>query len=118
MLSMKKIISIMSMFAIITCALMLTGCKKEKKEEKISVVGTWVIESEANLNYKYTFNADGTGDYEFYGTSLPFKYEDKGDKLVITFKDNDVASEYKYRIEGNTIIIKDGSGKDVRYNKQ
>ena len=119
MKTMKKLLSIVSLFAIVMTALTLTGCgKNEKKDEKPSIVGEWKVESEDNYDFRYIFNEDGTGRYVYPGSELRFTYEDKGDRIVIVFDGNTVESEFEYRIEDNTLIIKDSFGQDVRYNKQ
>lgn len=119
MKSMKKVISIFGISVVIIGILALAGYSKgENKVNKQSVIGEWRSNSATEHNYKYTFNINGTGIYEYYGTQVPFEYEDKGDKLIITFEGNAVASEFEYRIEEKNLIIKDNSGNDVIYSKQ
>lgn len=117
---MKKIISIVSIIAIIIVALTFTGCGRNKSEEekKVSIVGTWKIEAEVDLDYKYVFNEDGTGAYQYNGAELKFTYEDNGNSIKIMFDGSPVASEVEYKIEGDILTIKDSFDKDVKYKKQ
>lgn len=119
MKTMKKIVSVIAMIVIIMGVLTLTGCgKKDKNESKSSIVGVWKVESEENYDFRYVFNDDGTGYYAYMENQLPFTYEDKGDKVVIVYSGNPIESEIEYRIEGNTLIIKNEFGKEIKYNKQ
>ena len=119
MKAMKKILSIMSLIAIVVSALTLTGCgKDDKKNQKPSIVGEWKVESEEGYDFRYVFNDDGTGKYVYSGSEIKFTYEDKGDKVVILFEGNTVESELEYRVDGNSLIIKNSFGQDVKYNKQ
>ncbi len=119
MKNMKKILSIVSIVAVVMAALTLTGCgKNDNKNKQPSIVGEWKLESEDKQDYRYKFNEDGTGKYIYTSSELPFTYEDKGDKVVILFEGNTVTTELEYRIEDNILIIKDVFGNDVRYNRQ
>ena len=102
---MKKILYIM---VIIVTAVVLVGCGK--KEEKITLIGTW---SYNNL-YTYVFNEDGTGDY----SGMKFTYTTDGDKLSILYEGNTVPFETIYRIEDNKLIIKDSFDEDVIYERK
>ena len=56
MKAMKKILSIMSLIAIVVSALTLTGCgKDDKKNQKPSIVGEWKVESEEGYDLRYIF---------------------------------------------------------------
>ena len=75
---MKKILSIL----LVVCLVMglMTACggddkKAGKKEETITIVGTWEYES---MGAAYVFNADGTGAYQFAGSEMKFTYTDDG----------------------------------------
>ncbi|MBQ3409398.1 MAG: hypothetical protein IJH12_09375 [Clostridia bacterium] len=116
---MKKITSVISLVAILMVVLTFSGCGNEKqKEEKYTLVGSWKLEADTDLVYIYTFNDDGTGSYSYYGSELSFSYKDRGDKVSITFQGNTVESEFEYRIEGDSLIIKDGFGNDLTYKRQ
>ena len=90
---------------------MISGCGK--KEDKISIVGSWKRDG-----YVYTFKKDGTGYYEASGKKMNFTYSDKEDKVSILYNGNVEASELKYHIENDKLIIKNRNGKDVEYIKQ
>ena len=111
---MKKTILSLGVIAILVAALfVLAGCG-EKKDETKGIIGSW----QHKLGYTYTFNEDKTGTYSIDGRFSEFTYEDKGDRVSILYYGNTNASEYKYRIEGNKLIIKDSLGSDVEYTKK
>lgn len=118
---MKKIILLTA--AILLCIALcgiVTGCGNQKanetaaatEAEKITLVGQWQYE---NGGYVYTFNEDGTGNYNAFGTPLNFTYTDKGTSIELKYEDVDGPSTYEYTIEGNTLTIKDDFGQDVKY---
>lgn len=90
--------------------LLITGCKK-------SIVGKWRA-IETKNNYYYIFNKDNTCSYEMAAARLDCSYEDNGEKLTIVFKGNKKATTYKYRFEGNILIIQDDTGKDNKFTKK
>lgn len=102
---MKKILYVIGIIASIC---LLVGCGK--KEEKITIVGTWSYDS----LYTYVFNADGTGDY----SGMNFTYTVDGDKLSILYEGNTDSFETTYRIEDNKLIIKDSFDEDVVYTRK
>ena len=106
---MKK--GILSLVVVITSAFVLTGCGKEK-----GLVGVWTYEQ--GSGYVYTFNEDKTCSYEAFGTKMECTYEDDGTKVSILYKGNTVASSYEYKIDGDTLTIKDSFGKDVVYKRK
>ena len=105
---MKK--GILSLVLVITLAFVLTGCGKK------GLVGEWQYES--GSGYVYTFNEDKTCSYEAFGTKMECTYEDDGEKVSILYKGNTAASTYEYKIEGDTLTIKDSFGKDVVYKRK
>jgi len=86
-----------------------------KKAEKGSIVGTWEY---TGGGYSYTFNADGTGSYNYGTTVMEFTYTDDGSTVSIKYTTNTVASDYAYTIEGNTLKIEDSFGDTVEYIKK
>ena len=111
---MKK--STISIIAVALCVLLtafsLCACGNNNKA---SLVGTWDYEGG---RYIYTFNEDGTGVYDAAGTELEFTYKDNGNSIEMTYDNTTEPSVYEYRIEGDTLIIKDSLGSDVKYNKK
>ena len=80
------------------------------------LIGTWDYEDLSGVSY--TFNADGTGEYELLGEVMSFTYTDNGDSVEILYADVDGPSALDYRIDGNVLIIKDSFGEDVKYIKE
>ncbi|MBR2705208.1 MAG: hypothetical protein IKE91_07050 [Clostridia bacterium] len=115
MKTINKIISLIALLSIIFGALVLTGCGK-KNDNKPTLVGVWKMEEEKYKEFGYKFNEDGTGSYLINESELPFSYQDKGDRLVITYS-NQVEAEVEYRIEGDILIVKEKYG-ELRYKKQ
>ena len=115
---MKKILSIL----LVVCLVMglMTACggddkKSGKKEETITIVGTWEYES---MGAAYVFNADGTGAYQFAGSEMKFTYTDDGSKLTLNYEGMDVPNEFKYTIEGKILHIEDSFGSIVDYTRK
>ena len=106
---MKKVF--FSLMLVMVLSVLLVGCGKKK-----GLVGTW--EYEASPNYKYIFNEDKTCSYEYFGTKMECTYEDDGTKVSILYTGNTVASSYEYKIDGDTLTIKDSFGKDVIYKRK
>ena len=95
-------------FVLLIGVVALVGCGK-----KATIVGSW-----DHSGYVYTFNKDGSGNYDALGTKMEFTYEDKGDKVAIKYTGNTKATDYEYKIEGKKLIIKDSFGNDVEYTKK
>ena len=106
---MKK--GILSLLLVLTVAVLLTGCGKKK-----GLIGSWAYES--GSGYVYTFNEDKTCSYEALGTKMECTFVDDGEKVSILYKGNTAASTYEYKIEGDTLTIKDSFGKDVVYKRK
>lgn len=105
---MKK--GILSLVLVVTLSVLLIGCGKK------GLVGEWQYES--GSGYVYTFNEDKTCSYEAFGTKMECTYEDDGTKVSILYKGNTVASTFEYKIEGDTLTIKDSFGQDVVYKRK
>jgi uncharacterized lipoprotein YehR (DUF1307 family) len=106
---MKKYI--LSILLVMTLTILLTGCGKDK-----GLIGSW--EYEQGSGYIYTFNEDKTCSYEAFGTKMECTYEDDGKKVSILYTGNTLASSYEYKVEGDTLTIKDSFGKDVIYKRK
>ena len=115
---MKKIVTSLAIIVLLFgSALLLTGCgkeKEEKKEKTESIVGSWRYEG---ADYTYTFNEDGTGDYNVYGSEVKFTYSIKDNKISILYDGNTSPFETEYSIKGDTLNVKDSSGNDTLYKK-
>ena len=113
---MKKIIKKISLFTVLLVVLfIISGCGNSN-----SIVGTWEYFDGNNTrsDVYYQFNKDNSGSYSYYGSSKTFKYEDRGNKVVITYDGNTSSSEFEYSINDGTLTIKDSFGSDVTYKRK
>ena len=90
----------------------VTGCGKKDK----GLVGKWKAEG-YSVDYYYIFNEDKTCAYEMAGAKMECTYEDDGTKVTILYKGNTESSSYEYKIDGDTLTIKDSFGNDVIYKR-
>ena len=99
---------------IIFVVVLLTGCFNSK-----SLNGNYyrVINSNIEDTEYYKFNKDTSGTYVLDGKEQTFKYEDRGNKLVITFDSSLQTVEYDYSLENDLLTIKDSFGIDKKYKK-
>ena len=112
---MKKIVSILLIVCMLACLLCACGGGETKENEPVSIVGTWEYSS---MDCSYTFNADGTGSYSFYGSEMKFTYTDDGSKVVLQYEGMTDTNEFAYTIEGKTLHIEDSFGSIVDYTKK
>lgn len=110
---MKKVKLLFPMLLVIVAVVFLAGCGKEKQTEEVGLVGEWKYES-----YVYTFNEDGTGQYDIGGNIMKFTYEDEGTKVSILFEGNTSPMELEYEISDNQLIVTDSTGSEVVYYRQ
>ena len=107
---MKKFFALLLTLAVVAgSVLMLASCGSEKEP---TIVGEWKLDF-----YVYTFNEDGTGQYDVAGNVMKFTYETDGDKLSLLFDGNTDAWETTYTIEGNELNVRDIAGKDTIYKR-
>ena len=106
----KTVISILLAALLLVALLILTGCGNKSN----GIVGQWKYDG---ADYTYTFNEDGTGNYNAYGTKMEFTYELKDDQISILYTGNTDPFETKYSIDGDTLNIVDSLGKDTLYKK-
>ena len=113
---MKKIVSILLIACMMMCLLCACGGGEgEEENAPVSIVGTWEYSA---MNCSYTFNADGTGSYSFYGSEMKFTYTDDGSKVTLQYEGMDNTNEFAYTIEGKTLHIEDSYGEIVDYVKK
>ena len=86
-----------------------TGCKK-------SIVGKWKA-IETDNEYYYIFNKNKTCSYEMTVARLDCTYEADDEKVTILYKGSEKPKTYQYFFDGNTLIIKDDTGKDNKFIK-
>ena len=88
---MKKILLVFVLFL----TLFLVGCGAKDK----GIVGKW---KSNEGDFTYTFNEDGTGSYEYYGSLAKFTYEIDGNKIAIIYPGS-VPFETKYTLNGDKL---------------
>ena len=109
---MKNTIKIIILIAILVIAVFaLTGCGSEKT---YTLVGSWKYDG---ADYTYTFNEDGTGNYDAAGTKMEFTYTTEENKISILYTGNTSPFETQYSIEGDTLNIIDSFGSDTLYKR-
>ena len=111
-MKLKRTLSLLLTLAMVSA--LFAGCGKDKKEEPVTVVGTWEYK---DMDAAYIFNEDGTGAYRFYGAEMPFTYTDDGESVSILFTGNTSPNVFAYSISGKTLSIEDSFGEIVEYQK-
>lgn len=101
---------------LLVAVLVLTGCgnKGEDNTKKNTIVGSWKYDG---ADYTYTFNEDGTGDYNAAGTKMEFTYKTEDNKISILYTGNTAPFETEYSINGDTLNIIDSFGSDTLYKR-
>ena len=93
----------------------LVGCGKANSNKEI--VGQWKND-EYGYDFTYTFNEDGTGEYDAAGTIMKFKYTIDGNKITFKYTDEDIDNlDTTFSIDGDTLNVKDSNGEDTLYKK-
>ena len=114
--------SLLLMLLLVTTILLLTGCRninkttenEASKGTKNTIVGSWKYDGS---DYTYTFNEDGTGNYNAGGTIMEFTYETKDKKISILINGNTAPFETQFSIDGDTLNIVDSFGNDTLYKR-
>ena len=111
---MKNKVKIIALIILLVVAVFaLTGCGSENKSGN-TIVGRWKYDG---ADYTYTFNEDGTGNYDAAGTKMEFTYTIEGNKISILYTGNTSPFETEYSIEGETLNIIDSFGSDTLYKR-
>lgn len=126
---MKKTIKLLAVVSALTMLFAFAGCNRNNgnagNESQASTVseqpinplsGQW--QSEELSDYIYTFNGDGTGQYDMAGKVLELNYATEDGKITLTF----LAEGYTpvtldYELDSDRLNIKDSFGKDTFYVK-
>ena len=112
----KSLISIV-LVLIALLAISLVGCSKNDNNEK-EIVGYWKNDTTLpGYEFIYTFNEDGTGNYNSAGTDMPFKYVISGKNISFFYDGVDVPFDTEFEINGNVLNVKDSNNEDVLYNR-
>lgn len=80
------------------------------------LLGSW-RNDDLGYSFIYTFNADGTGQYDIMGSAMEFTYDIDGNKVAIAFPGDTGAFETEYRIDGETLSLMDSFGNATLYQK-
>jgi len=104
---MKKILGFI---CVMLAAVALTACGGGSSDDA-PVVGTWsspVASEILNFDISLTFNANGSGSENWDDDVWDFEWEVSGDRLTVTFADEDDAREATFEIDGDTLTITGG----------
>lgn len=84
-----------------------------------SVIGSWRYTDKdvPELTATYTFNEDGTGQYDIAGQIMKLTYKVDGDKLSITFEGQSIPMDVEYKVSDDTLKIKDITDEYIEYKK-
>ena len=78
------------------------------------LVGKW--QAQTLPDYVYTFNADGSGQYNMAGTDLEMNYSTENGKITMNYTTEGYSSvTLDYILEEDRLNIKDSFGKDTFY---
>jgi len=126
---MRKIMKWLAIVSALTVLCAFAGCNKNDSETKESSSSAVVSEQSVDLltgqwqseqlpDYIYTFNADGTGQYDMAGKILALNYTTDNGKITITFLEEGYTPvTLDYELDGDKLNIKDSFGKDTFYIK-
>ena len=124
---MKRALKLLAVVSALTMLCTFAGCNNRNagnesqastisEQSADSLSGQW--QSEELSDYIYTFNGDGTGQYDMAGKVLELNYATEDGKRTLTF----LAEGYTpvtldYELDGDRLNIKDSFGKDTFYVK-
>lgn len=125
---MKKAIKLLSIAAALAMIFTLAACNKNDNDTEESSAASVVSEQPVNPlagkwqskdlpDYIYTFNADGTGQYDMAGKVLELGYEttEEGTITISFHEEGYTPVTLRYELDGDTLNIKDSFGKDTFY---
>ena len=110
-----KIKSIVLALVLVVGIFAITACGNQGKE----LVGTWKNDTTVKgYEFVYTFNADGTGEYDAAGTVMKFTYKVDGNKISFKYTGEDMETwDTTYSVDGDTLNVKDSNNEDTLYKK-
>ena len=87
--------------------------------ENTTIIGQWQFDDTeldgTEIYFVYTFNTDGTGNYNAAGTDMPFTYTTNGNEISIVYESGTFTTEYE--LNGSILNVKDSSGNDTLYRR-
>ena len=114
---MKKPVIIGIVAVAVIAVIIAVGLIVFNQAKEITIVGTWK-NTELGYDFVYTFNKDGTGKYDAAGTIMEFTYNTTvDDKISILYSGSTVSFDTEYKIEGDTLNVKDSFGNDTIYKR-
>ena len=90
-------------------------CSESSKNDN-SIIGSWKND-ELGYDFIYTFNEDGTGEYDAAGTIMEFTYEIDGNNISILYKGNTVSFDTTFKIKGDELNVVDSLNNDTIYKR-
>ncbi len=108
----------MAAVLIVIVLLSLAACGGKAEPAKAPIVGSWECEYGSLGKFIYTFNDDGTGQYDAAGRIKKFTYTEDGSKLSISFEGTKLPRELPYRIDGSKLFVTDSFGMEAEYNRK
>ena len=112
---MKRITAVL-LLVVMLFALCACGEKGGSDKKDATLVGSWVSEDISDAIY--TFNEDGSGDYEYFGTKMKFTYEDDGKAVTLKYENATEENVFTNPIKGDKLEIEDSFGDKVIYIKK
>ena len=112
---MKRIL--VSLLSLVLC-FSIVGCAK-----KSTIIGTWKQNSDSQYSFEFEFKEDNSGTWSLIvGTtkqSKDFDYKIDENKIYVTYepseeddKDEKTNYTYEYKLDGNTLTLKDETGEE------
>lgn len=113
----SKLLKVGVVISIVFAAVLMTGCGSKKASNPLIAKWYYYDGKTTNKTIYYEFKEKGKGGYTFAGETKSFTYKDDGKKVTLSYEGTTAPSEYEYKIEKDTLTIKDSFGNDVVYKK-
>ena len=110
---MKKLISLLLIFA--TISMIFAGCSDEDKEtaKKDPLIGTWYFEED---DFTFVFEEGGKGRVSEGDDSGSMTWSVDGDVLTVVIEESET-EEFKYKVNGNKLTLIEGSEEAIFVRK-
>ena len=110
---MKNLFKVLALLMLVSVAVFaFAGCIGKAND----LVGYWKND-ELGYDFVYTFNADGTGNYDAAGTQMPFTYKLDGNKISFLYDGYTETLDTTFTVNGDELVIKDSNDLDTIYKK-
>ena len=112
------IISAALLFSLTACGGKDAASTEQNAQVSGGIEGSWKNDTYLpGTEFIYTFEDDGTGEYNAGGTIMKFTYETDGDKLSILYDGSTAPFETTFEIDGDTLNVVDSLGHDTLYER-